>query len=120
MSASACRTRFCPVQLADSADMAEVSCPCEAPIATTLSLGARLTTLVLRQVNVGKEDKEFDPSAEMMVNDFDDERTLEEEEAMEATEDTHQELDNLKEVSAVTLYLFSSLFLCAISSVFAS
>jgi len=49
--------------------------------------------------NVGKEDKEFDPSAEMMVNDFDDERTLEEEEAMEATEDTHQELTNLKEVS---------------------
>jgi hypothetical protein len=70
----------------------------------TLSLWcAYLTTLVFQQVNVGKEDKEFDPSAEMMVNDFDDEQTLEEEEAMEATEDTHQELDNLKEVSAVII-----------------
>lgn len=78
----------------------------------TLSLGARLTTLVLRQVNVGgKEDKEFDPSAEMMVNDFDDERTLEEEEAMEATEDTHQELDNLKEVSAVNPIFYASTIL---------
>jgi hypothetical protein len=66
-----------------------------------------LTTLVLhRQVNVGKEDKEFDPSAEMMVNDFDDEQTLEEEEAMEATEDTHQELDNLKEVGSDHLLSF--------------
>ncbi|XP_059469377.1 mesoderm induction early response protein 1-like isoform X2 [Neocloeon triangulifer] len=57
----------------------------------------------MTEVNVGKEDKEFDPSAEMMVNDFDDERTLEEEEAMEATEDTHQELSNLKEEGEMPL-----------------
>lgn len=32
-------------------------------------------------------DKEFDPPVEMMVNDFDDERTLDEEEALEGSED---------------------------------
>jgi hypothetical protein len=51
----------------------------------------------------------------MMVNDFDDEQTLEEEEAMEATEDTHQELDNLKEVGSDNLLSFQ----CIISSIIA-
>jgi hypothetical protein len=41
-------------------------------------------------------DKEFDPSAEMMVNDFDDERTLDEEEALEGSEDPQTELSNLQ------------------------
>jgi hypothetical protein len=87
--------------------MAEVSAPCESPSPQhPFAWCPYLTTLVLRQVNVGKEDKEFDPSAEMMVNDFDDEQTLEEEEAMEATEDTHQELDNLKEVGSDHLLSF--------------
>lgn len=45
-----------------------------------------------------KHDKEFDPSAEMMVNDFDDERTLDEEEALEGSEDPKTELSNLQKV----------------------
>lgn len=46
-------------------------------------------------------DSLFEPSVEMMVNDFDDERTLEEEEALAATEaeDPSTELSNLQRVS---------------------
>lgn len=45
-------------------------------------------------------DSLFEPSVEMMVNDFDDERTLEEEEALAATEaeDPSTELSNLQRV----------------------
>lgn len=45
-------------------------------------------------------DTLFEPSVDMMVNDFDDERTLEEEEALAATEseDPNAELTNLKRV----------------------
>lgn len=45
-------------------------------------------------------DSLFEPSVEMMVNDFDDERTLEEEEALAATEaeDPSAELSNLQRV----------------------
>ncbi|XP_011165308.1 mesoderm induction early response protein 1 isoform X4 [Solenopsis invicta] len=35
-------------------------------------------------------------ATEMMVNDFDDERTLDEEEALEGSEDSHNELSNLQ------------------------
>lgn len=46
------------------------------------------------------KDKLFDPSIDMLVNDFDDERTLEEEEAMAADEasDPSTELSNLEKV----------------------
>lgn len=45
-------------------------------------------------------DSLFEPSVEMMVNDFDDERTLEEEEALAATEaeDPSAELSSLQRV----------------------
>lgn len=43
-------------------------------------------------------DSLFEPSVEMMVNDFDDERTLEEEEALAAEEDPSTELSNLQRV----------------------
>lgn len=48
------------------------------------------------------KDKLFDPSVEMLVNDFDDERTLEEEEALAAgeAEDPNAELSNLQKVSS--------------------
>lgn len=57
-----------------------------------------------RQSNVSIEpnaDKLFEPSVEMMVNDFDDERTLEEEEALAASEaeDPNAELSNLQRVN---------------------
>ncbi|KAG8229081.1 hypothetical protein J437_LFUL010144 [Ladona fulva] len=41
-------------------------------------------------------DKEFNPSIDMMVNDYDDERTLDEEEALEGSEDPQTELSNLQ------------------------
>lgn len=40
------------------------------------------------------------PATEMMVNDFDDERTLDEEEALEGSEDSHNELSNLQKDQA--------------------
>lgn len=45
-------------------------------------------------------DEVFEPSLEMMINDFDDERTLEEEEALAAAEsnDATSELDSLQRV----------------------
>ena len=49
----------------------------------------------------------------MLVNDFDDERTLEEEEAMESSEDAQNELDELHKVNILncTLMLSIKLFL---------
>ncbi|XP_036140065.1 mesoderm induction early response protein 1 isoform X2 [Monomorium pharaonis] len=43
-------------------------------------------------------DRDYDmgSTTEMMVNDFDDERTLDEEEALEGSEDSHNELSNLQ------------------------
>lgn len=38
----------------------------------------------------------FDPPAEMMIHDFDDERTIDEEEALETNEDPQTELSNLQ------------------------
>jgi hypothetical protein len=37
----------------------------------------------------------------MMVNDFDDERTLDEEEALEESEEQQSELSNLEKVSLI-------------------
>lgn len=47
-----------------------------------------------------EKDNLFDPSVDMLVNDFDDERTLEEEEALAAGEsqDPVAELSNLQKV----------------------
>lgn len=49
------------------------------------------------------KDKLFDPSVDMLVNDFDDERTLEEEEALAAGEfqDPGAELSSLQKVTNV-------------------
>lgn len=44
------------------------------------------------------QDYDMGPATEMMVNDFDDERTLDEEEALEGSEDSHNELSNLQKV----------------------
>merc|ERR1712008_165236 len=41
-------------------------------------------------------DGEFEPTADMLVNDFDDERTLDEEEQMEQGSDPDDEIDNLQ------------------------
>ena len=44
------------------------------------------------------QDYDMGPATEMMINDFDDERTLDEEEALEGSEDSHNELSNLQKV----------------------
>ncbi|CAL1261806.1 unnamed protein product [Larinioides sclopetarius] len=46
--------------------------------------------------DLSDSDQDFDPSAEMLVNDFDDEYTLEEEEAMESADSVTNELDDLQ------------------------
>jgi hypothetical protein len=46
-----------------------------------------------------ESDGEFDPSAEMMVNDFDDEQTLEEEEQNADESENADEIDDLQRVS---------------------
>lgn len=43
-------------------------------------------------------DGEFEPTVEMLVNDFDDERTLDEEEALEERENQEDEINNLTKV----------------------
>lgn len=43
-------------------------------------------------------DGEFEPTAEMLVDDYDDERTLDEEEDMEEGPDREEEIDNLEKV----------------------
>ncbi|XP_043098913.1 mesoderm induction early response protein 1a isoform X2 [Puntigrus tetrazona] len=44
---------------------------------------------------VPDEDRDFDPSADMLVHDFDDERTLEEEEKLEGETNFSAEIDDL-------------------------
>ncbi|KAG7169285.1 Mesoderm induction early response protein 1-like [Homarus americanus] len=46
-------------------------------------------------------DGEFEPTAEMLVDDYDDERTLDEEEDMEEGTDREEEIDNLEKVGGV-------------------
>lgn len=53
--------------------------------------------------SAGSDDHDFDPSADMLVHDFDDERTLEEEEMMEAADETNaNEIEDLARVSLVS------------------
>lgn len=58
--------------------------------------------------NKSHGDRLFDPSVDMMVDDYDDERTLEEEEALAAGEaqDPHAELSNLQRVSTFFYHLY--------------
>uniref|UniRef100_A0A1I8PY14 Mesoderm induction early response protein 1 n=1 Tax=Stomoxys calcitrans TaxID=35570 RepID=A0A1I8PY14_STOCA len=51
------------------------------------------------------KDETFEPSIEMMVNDFDDEQTLNEEESLAALEshDVQEEIDTLKQESEIPL-----------------
>lgn len=43
-------------------------------------------------------DQDFDPTADMLVHDFDDERTMEEEENMSGGESVAAELNDLEKV----------------------
>lgn len=56
--------------------------------------------------SAGSDDHDFDPSAEMLVHDFDDERTLEEEEMLEASDETNaNEIEDLTRVCVRRSYL---------------
>ncbi|XP_042731063.1 mesoderm induction early response protein 3 isoform X3 [Lagopus muta] len=46
--------------------------------------------------SLSSEDHDFDPSAEMLVHDYDDERTLEEEEMMEESKNFGSEIEDLE------------------------
>merc|ERR1711997_318684 len=43
------------------------------------------------------EEKEFEPTIDMIMNDFDDEQTMEEEEALESQEDNDDEINALNQ-----------------------
>ncbi|KAJ6641048.1 Mesoderm induction early response protein 1 [Pseudolycoriella hygida] len=64
--------------------------------------------------NHNNGDSLFEPSVDMMVNDFDDERTLEEEEALAATEaeDPSTELSNLQREGDMPIEELLALYRC--------
>jgi hypothetical protein len=49
-------------------------------------------------------DRDFDPSAELLVHDYDDERTLEEEETLYPEDDSQAELSSLQKVGLYTCF----------------
>lgn len=55
--------------------------------------------------SAASDDQEFDPTAEMLVHDFDDERTLDEEEMLEEETNISTEIDDLARVSSVLLHV---------------
>lgn len=61
-----------------------------------------ISVLVINQILGGSatsDDHEFDPTADMLVHDFDDERTLEEEEMMEGETNFSSEIEDLTRVN---------------------
>lgn len=50
--------------------------------------------------SLSSEDHDFDPTAEMLVHDYDDERTLEEEEMMEEGKNFSSEIEDLEKVGS--------------------
>lgn len=55
---------------------------------------------------VQDEDKDFDPSADMLVHDFDDEQTLEEQEKLEGETNFNNEIDDLTRVWGICYFMF--------------
>lgn len=51
---------------------------------------------------MSSEDHDFDPTAEMLVHDYDDERTLEEEEMMDEGKNFSSEIEDLEKVKDFT------------------
>lgn len=66
--------------------------------------------------SLSSEDHDFDPSAEMLVHDYDDERTLEEEEMMEESKNFSSEIEDLEKVR-VTNPLLNVHICCALFTV---
>lgn len=49
--------------------------------------------------SLSSEDHDFDPTAEMLVHEYDDERTLEEEESLEGGRNFRSEIADLERVN---------------------
>lgn len=49
--------------------------------------------------SLSSEDHDFDPTAEMLVHEYDDERTLEEEESLEGGRNFRSEIADLEKVN---------------------
>ncbi|XP_040000100.1 mesoderm induction early response protein 1b isoform X3 [Xiphias gladius] len=61
--------------------------------------------------SAGSDDHDFDPSADMLVHDFDDERTLEEEEMLEAADETNtNEIEDLAREREMPIHELLSLY----------
>ncbi|XP_037312994.1 mesoderm induction early response protein 1 isoform X6 [Pungitius pungitius] len=61
--------------------------------------------------SAGSDDRDFDPSADMLVHDFDDERTLEEEELLEASDETNvNEIEDLAREGEMPIHELLSLY----------
>lgn len=61
-----------------------------------------ISVVIVNQILGGSatsDDHEFDPTADMLVHDFDDERTLEEEEMMEGETNFSSEIEDLTRVN---------------------
>lgn len=56
--------------------------------------------------SLSSEDHDFDPTAEMLVHDYDDERTLEEEEMREGAPNVSAEIADLEKVTDSLLLFF--------------
>lgn len=59
--------------------------------------------------SLSSEDHDFDPTAEMLVHDYDDERTLEEEEMMDEGKNFGSEIEDLEKVRNSSLMHAGSL-----------
>ncbi|KAK2822095.1 hypothetical protein Q5P01_022160 [Channa striata] len=61
--------------------------------------------------SAGSDDHDFDPSADMLVHDFDDERTMEEEEMLEAADETNaNEIEDLAREGEMPIHELLSLY----------
>lgn len=56
--------------------------------------------------SLSSEDHDFDPTADMLVHDYDDEHTLEEEEMREGELNGSSEIADLEKVAIAYLFIF--------------
>lgn len=69
---------------------------------------ADVVTVDGNENSTSAKDKLFDPSVDMLINDFDDERTLEEEEALAAVEEAEDPITELSHLQKVkNSYIFT-------------
>ena len=61
-------------------------------------LMTNVNTFAFTVGSLSSEDHDFDPTADMLVHDYDDERTLEEEETIEGERNFGAEIEDLEKV----------------------